>query len=344
MKRTSLCLTITLLLGGLGACATGPVPFDPESGSWLAAQEQGHPLTGRIWQPAEARFVTAQDVMDALVGAPYAIIGESHDNPDHHRIQTWLVQGLFERGRRPAVAFEMFTADQDAALAAYLTQHPGDASGIGQAVDWSKRGWPDWSQYAPIAQAALDAGAPILAADLARPTIRMVAKEGVSALGQDSVRRLGIEQPMPRNLFDLMRTEIVDSHCNQLPESMIDPMATVMMARDAHMADAMVRGAAMPGRDGAVLITGKGHGRTDHSVPFHLRRLAPGRAAVSVAAVEVAAGETDPEAYAARFNAEALPFDFVWFTPHPERQAPCERFADQLRKAKERHLKERAPN
>ena len=343
MKRAFLRPLIALLAVGLAACATGPTPFDPEGGQWAAPQGRDHPLTGRIWQPAEARFVTADEVLGALADAPYAIIGESHDNPDHHRIQTWLVQGLFARGRRPAVAFEMFTMDQDAALRAYLARHPRDASGIGQAVDWTKRGWPDWGQYAPIAQAALDAGAPVLAADLARPTIRMVAKEGVSALGQESVGRLGLEQSMPGDLFDLMRTEIIDSHCNELPESMIDPMATVMMARDAHMAGAMIRGAALPGRDGAVLITGKGHGRTDHAVPFHLQRLARGRAAVSVAAVEVAPGEANPDAYAARFNAEALPFDYVWFTPYPERQAPCERFADQLRKAKERHLKQQEP-
>ncbi len=52
---------------------------------------------------------------------------------------------------------------------------------------------------------------------------------------------------------------------------------------------------------------------------------------------EVAEHETDPAEYAARFSAETLPFDYVWFTPHPERDPACERFADQLRKAKDRH-------
>lgn len=344
MKPVPLCLMIALLVGSVTACATGPASFDPERGPWISAREQDHPLVGRIWQPAEERFATADQVLEAMAGASYVIIGETHDNPDHHRLQAWLVGKLFARGRSPAVAFEMFTTDQDAALQSYLAAHPRDAAGIARAVGWNERGWPDWNQYAPIAQAALDAGAPILAAGLDQLTIRMVAKEGVSALGPDSVVRLGLKRPLPKDLFALMRTEIIDGHCDQLPESMIDPMTTVQLTRDAHMAGAMLRGATLPRRDGAVLIAGKGHARTDYAVPFHLRRLVPDKRVVSIAAVEVAPGETDPKAYAARFNAEVLPFDFVWFTPYPDRKDPCEAFADQLRKAKERHLKERKPN
>jgi hypothetical protein len=41
----------------------------------------------------------------------------------------------------------------------------------------------------------------------------------------------------------------------------------------------------------------------------------------------------DPPAYASRFNAEALPYDFVWFTPRVDDLDPCERFAEQLRRA-----------
>ena len=149
---------------------------------------------------------------------------------------------------------------------------------------------------------------------------------------------------MPAGLEESMRREIIDAHCNQLPASMIGPMTTVMWARDAHMAGTLIEGAAVPGRDGAVLIAGNGHAQRDHGVPFHLARLAPEARSLSPALVEVAEGEPDPAAYAARFNAEALPFDYVWFTPHPVREPACECFADQLRRAKERHRQELGPN
>ncbi|MFQ5773507.1 MAG: ChaN family lipoprotein [Kiloniellaceae bacterium] len=327
----------------LDACAGGggtSTP-DPPAPPWVAEVGRDHPLAGRIWRPAQARFVEPGALVEALAGARYVLLGEKHDNADHHRLQAWLLARLIARGRAPAVAFEMFASDQQPALEAYLAAHPGDAAGLGAAVGWDKTGWPDWARYRPIAQAALDADAPILAANLSRATIQSVAKEGVAALGAARVRALGLERAMPAALAARMHAQIVASHCDQLPESMIGPMTTVMRARDAHMAGVLIRGARMAGRDGAVLITGKGHARTDYGVPFHLRRLAPGEAAASLALVEVAEDEADPAAYAARFGAQALPFDFVWFTARAQRKEPCEEFAEQLRRAKERHLRER---
>jgi uncharacterized iron-regulated protein len=119
---------------------------------------------------------------------------------------------------------------------------------------------------------------------------------------------------------------------------MIDPMVKVTTVKDAFMADALVRGAAADGTDGAVLIAGNGHVRADRAVPWHLQRRAPDAVTVAVGLLEVAPGEDGPAAYAARFDAESLPFDFVWFTPRSDDQDPCAAYADQLRRAKQRHL------
>lgn len=339
-------LAVSLFLAACTAAErTSPGPdFLAERGPWVSEVGREHPLTGRIWVPSRGEFVGPAALLNDLAGPDYVILGEKHDNEDHHRIQAWALEQILQRGRRMAVGFEMFRANQADALADYLAAHPRDAAGLGPAVNWAQQGWPDWSQYQPIAQAALDNGAPILAADLSRPTLRAITKEGTRALGQETERRLGLTRPMPASLDESMRREIIDAHCNQLPASMIGPMTTVMRARDAYMAGTLMEGAALPGRDGAVLIAGTGHAQRDHGVPFHLAILAPGARSVSLAMVEVAEGEPDPAAYAARFNAETLPFDYVWFTPHPEREPACERFADQLRRAKARHRQEHAPN
>ncbi len=321
----------------LSACAAPPAPFEADGGPWISALRQDHPLSGRIWSRLTGNFINSRQLLETISESDFVLLGEKHDNEDHHRIQAWIVAQLFIQGRQPAIAFEMFTADQADALRDQIARQPRDAAGLGPALDWEQRGWPAWRQYQPIAQAALDAGAPILTADLARSTINAISKEGTRALGESLEKKLALDRPMPEELTRSLRRDIVDAHCNQLPASMIGPMTTVMQARDAHMAGALIDGAALEGRDGAVLITGKGHARRDYAVPYHLKRLAPGRSTVSIAMVEVAEGDNDPTAYAARFNAETLPFDYVWFTPHPEREPACERFADQLRKAKERY-------
>jgi uncharacterized iron-regulated protein len=333
-----LAIVIPLLLGACAAPQPTAVPLAPGA-PWVSELGRGHPLTGRIWDTREGRFVAPEEVVAALAQARFVLLGERHDNPDHHRIQAWLLAEMIARGRRPAVAFEMFTSAQQARLDAYLAAHPRDAAGIGGAVAWAKTGWPEWRLYQPIAQAALDGGAPILAANLTRQTVMDISWKGAdSALGAVRAEALGLDRPLPPQVQALMRNEIVESHCNQLPEAMIDPMVDVQRARDAVMADALLRGANMEGRDGAVLITGGGHARGDHGVPFHLRRRAPeGAVITTVGIAQVSHSDPEPADYAGRYGVEALPFDFVWFTPRIDETDPCDKFADQLRRAKERH-------
>ncbi len=335
---------LVLVLQGAGVAAPNSA-LAPPGPPWVSELERDHPLTGRIWRLSEAEFVDPDRLAAALEGARFLLLGEKHDNADHHRIQAWVIETLISRGRRPAVALEMLNSTQEAPLAAHLAAHPGDAAGIGVAVGWAETGWPAWETYQPIAQAALAGGAPILAANLPRRTIRAIVREGIEALGLGRATTLGLNRDaLTGENRSLLRTEIIESHCNQLPDSMIDPMVTVMTARDAQMADAMLRGAAMAGRDGAVLIAGNGHARVDHGTPLYLARRAPGERVLSLGLLEVSEDLREPTDYAARFNVEHLPFDFVWFTPRVDNQDPCEKFAAPLRGARERHLKQTKPS
>ncbi len=338
--RPILSALVILATAGLAACGMmesmlgwEPTPPAPP---WTVEFGHGHALAGRIWVPGEGRFIAPGELIDRLAAARFVMLGEKHDNPDHHRLQAWLIEELLDEGRRPAVALEMLTGAQAPALNDYLANHPGDAFGLGAAVGWARSGWPDYATYEPVFQAALDGGAPVLPANLPRATIQAIVKEGMGALGPERLRALGLNEAMPRAFNAAMRTEIIEGHCYKLPASMIDPMAAAQTARDAHMAGVLLRGSAAGDRDGAVLITGAGHARTDHGVPYHLRRRAPGTTVMSVGFVETEDLENDPTAYAARFAAERLPFDAVWFTAQAERDDPCGTFVERLRRAKGR--------
>jgi len=102
----------------------------------------------------------------------------------------------------------------------------------------------------------------------------------------------------------------------------IDRMADIQWARDARIAASLARGGQ---RDGAVLIAGAGHVRTDRGVPLHLGRQIQDVAITSVAFVEVDAAAEMPGDYARRFGSDALPFHYVWFTPKVDEADPCEK-------------------
>ncbi|MFQ5521385.1 MAG: ChaN family lipoprotein, partial [Candidatus Methylomirabilia bacterium] len=137
----ALLLTGALLVGS--GCA---------SGAWQTRLGRDHALTGRIWDVSAASFVDGRTLVSRLARGRFVLLGEKHDNPDHHVLQARLLRALIAVGRRPAVGFEMFNTDDAPAIATHLASAPTDAAGLGEAVGWDERGWPDWATYQPIAQ------------------------------------------------------------------------------------------------------------------------------------------------------------------------------------------------
>ncbi len=335
--RFDLMLLWGLIGAGLAGCAERAAPgalLAAPGPPWSSAHYRNHPLVGQVWDLRRGVFASPEFVITELHDAPFILLGERHDNPDHHRIQAWVTHALIASGRRPALAFEMLDSDQDARLSQFLAGHPREAGGLGPAVGWEKSGWPPWTRYQPIAQAALDAGLPVRSANLPRRQVRGIARNGIGALDRSLVEALGLDAEMPPEMVARMRKEIVASHCGQIPEAMAGPLAMAQIVRDAHMARAMIGAAEKSDvADGTVLIAGAGHARADRGVPWHLRRAAPGRSVASVGLVEVSEGMNEPAAYAEHFDSDGLPFDFVWFTPRADITDPCEKFAEQLRRA-----------
>jgi uncharacterized iron-regulated protein len=294
--------------------------------AWQAPLGREHPLIGRVWDVAAARFMDSSVLPSRLALARFVLLGEKHDNPDHHQLQAALVRALVAAGRRPAVAFEMLDTGQAAALARHLAASPRDAAGLGDAVGWTESGWPPWRLYEPIAHAALEAGLRIVPANLPSRVISSVARGNMSALPPSLVTTHALDRPLPAELQAAMATEIREAHCGHAAEPMISNMVVAQRARDAHMAQAMQTTAT----DGTILIAGAGHVRHDRGAPIYLRAGTPAVTIATVAFVEVQRHATSPSAYAARFSASSLPFDYVWFTPRMDDGDPCETFRRSL--------------
>jgi uncharacterized iron-regulated protein len=307
----------------LTACAPAVQVHTP---SWQAPLGREHPLTGRVWDVAAARFIDASALPPRLSRARFVLLGEKHDNPDHHRLQATLVRALAAAGRRPAVAFEMLDTSQAPALARHLAASPRDAAGLGDAVGWNTSGWPPWPEYEPVARAALDAGLPILAANLPAAVISAVARGNRAALPASLVTAHALDRPLAGDAQAAMAAEIRDAHCGHANPAMVTNMITAQRARDAYMADTLLSA----GSDGAVLIAGTGHVRQDRGAPMYLRARLPAVTIATVAFVEAQPEATKPDDYAARFGAPSLPFDYVWFTPRTDDDDPCERFRRSL--------------
>jgi uncharacterized iron-regulated protein len=285
-----------------------------------------HHLVGVIRNVGEDREMSPEELVTALATKRFVLLGELHDNPDHHRLQAWLVAQV----KPTAVVLEMADVDQAAALEAFQSKPDWQPAALGATLDWERRGWPKWSTYQPIAEAAKETGATILAGNAERKKVRTVARGGQDVLDGAETKRLGLDEPLPTDAEAALQAEIAASHCDMLPESLLPTMAFAQRLRDATLADRLLAAAGRGSR--AVLITGNGHARRDRGVPYLLERR-------DVAAAEIASVmllEVDPEAGAAldlvpRDAAGKPAADYVWITPAASRPDPCEEMKRQMK-------------
>lgn len=320
MRPTSL---LALVVAALTACASAPsvakrpaAPAPPEA--WLTSLDASSPLVGKAWD-GRARALAPRDRAEAsLLDARFVLLGEKHDNPDHHRLQAHALGELVAHGRHPAVLFEMIDLDLQPAIDAYLARPDATTDGLGAVLEWEKRGWPAWSLYRPVFEIAVAAHLKVVATGLGRDVIRAVVKQGLGALPPGLAARLHLDRPLTPAMEASLDAEIKASHCGLLPDAMVLPMSLAQRVKDALMADLML---AHEAPDGVVLVAGNGHVRVDRGVPEYLRSSRPGARTVSVSFVEVERGASEPSAYAAD-----QPSDFLVFTPRKDDDDPCAGF------------------
>ena len=311
--------------------------------SWQAELHRDHTLVGRIWSTAAGRFITPEQMAVVLHQARFILLGEVHDNPDHHRLQAWAIRTIGAHKRRPAIVLEMFNDAQAPALKWFYDESENCcrivlARDLFKAVVWSKSGWPSATIYQPIVEAALSVHARLLPGSLTRADVRAYAKKGTLQLSATRQKQLGLQQPLPTPLAHALKTELKDSHCGMLPERALPAMMRVQRLRDAVMADRLAQ--ALKQSDErekhAILVAGNGHVRSDRGVPVVLQRIAVGQKVVVVTQAEVAPDQADPASYAPAAPAGRAATHYIWFTPAAKRTDPCDEMRRHMKKAKSR--------
>lgn len=328
------------LLGvlAIGSAAAQPLAPSAPLPAWQASLGREHPLAGQVWDVRGERVITPAALVAELARARYVLLGEKHDNPDHHLLQAWILGELQAQGRTPLVAFEMLHTGQADALARHVQARPGKIEGLAEAVGWASSGWPEWALYEPIFAVAMAAGWPLKAANLPPPEVRRIATEGLAALGAERAAVLALDRPLGKAAVASLAAEIEASHCGHATPELVAAMTTAQRVRDAVMADALL-GA---GEGGAVLIAGAGHVRRDRGVPWYLAARGAGEGVRSVALLEVRDGVEDAAAMV-EAGAGLAPFDYLWFTPRVDDEDPCEKFRAQLEKLPARRTATPAP-
>ncbi len=145
----------------------------------------------RVFDTRQKSFSDFETMLADLARADALFVGEQHDDPNTHRLELAIVEGLTRRGVPVVVAMEMFERDVQTNLDRYAAGTTTEEQFLKDA-----RPWPRYAtDYRPILEFAKAHRLPIVASNVPRRVATEVGKVGLSAvdsLGGD--RRLAARE------------------------------------------------------------------------------------------------------------------------------------------------------
>jgi uncharacterized iron-regulated protein len=258
-----------------------------------------------LFRLSDKRVVDAQTLLSDMQSADVVLLGEIHDNPRHHEIRAQLLREP-ALNRRSLIAEHMDAGQQVGSGDKLLTRL--------EQAGFDAKGW-QWPLHQPVFAAALEQNMAVFGGNLPRDQTRPVLKSRGNSL-DPGLQTLLLHAPLSDDSLKALRREIDEGHCGALPGMMFEGMMAVQRARDAAMADQLMKH--LP----AVLVSGNGHAWKHLGVPHILEANRPGLRQISVLFLEHAAF-TDAAAQAEWLQSWQGKADYVWLTPPVSRTDPC---------------------
>ncbi|AQV02973.2 ChaN family lipoprotein [Desulfococcus multivorans] len=174
-----ICIGVLLLAAGCGIRSPHGRMRAPEA----PAVTPGH---FRVYDGVGAP-ATLEDIVSAAAAADVVFIGEEHDDPAAHFLESNLLERLFEacrsggpsgRERPVLLSLEMFEADVQTVVDEYLADLITERHFLKAARPWP--GYP--TDYRPLIEFARSNGIPVVAANAPSRYVNRVARLGRSAL------------------------------------------------------------------------------------------------------------------------------------------------------------------
>jgi uncharacterized iron-regulated protein len=132
----------------------------------------------RVFDTKANAFVDFETMVAALAAQNVVFVGEQHDDPNTHRLELAVLEGLARRQKSVVVSLEMFERDTQDGLTRYLGDEVDEPTFLKDA-----RPWPRYAtDYKPLVEFAKSQKWPVVAANVPRPFASEVSKAGWAAL------------------------------------------------------------------------------------------------------------------------------------------------------------------
>jgi uncharacterized iron-regulated protein len=236
-------------------------------------------LPERVYDAARDRFTDFEAMLAEISRADVLFVGEQHDDPNTHRLELALLEGLKRRRADLALALEMFERDVQEHLASYADGRTSEEEFLSRS-----RPWPRYAtDYRPLVEFARASRWPILATNVPRRLASAVAKGGLDAVASSEDRALyAADLQCPKDDYFDRFEESMSEHPMPGAETRTDAENGAIVQRfylaqclkDETMAESIARARAASGAL-VVHVNGAFHSDFGDGVPERLRRRLP---------------------------------------------------------------------
>lgn len=232
--------------------------------------------------PASRPVVTdAAAVIAAARNAQFVLLGEQHDEADHHRWQLHALAMLHAARPQMAIGLEMLPRRAQPVLDRWVAGELTEPEFVKES-DWSNAWGYDADLYLPILHFARLHRVPLIALNVERALTREVGRKGWAAIPAE--RREGVGDPAPASeAYRSMLQEWFGYHRDEAEAAnAIDfrHFVEAQLTWDRAMAEALLSATKHDPTTLVVGIIGSGHLRHGYGVPHQLRALGAKRITV----------------------------------------------------------------
>lgn len=244
----------------------------------LAAGEEPCAVPGTWYDPDREQRLSTAEVTARLAERDFVLLGERHDDAEHHRWQLHTLAALLGRREIGAVGFEMLPRSKQSVLDAWA-QGEKDAETFFEAADWDRVWGYDTELYRPLLDFVRMHRLPARALNVERETVRAVREEGWSALAPDEREDVG--EPAPASEAYVDRLERTWRHHPGMEDDAeaLERFVEAQTFWDRAMAEALAEAYEDSGAP-VVGIVGRGHLEGGHGITHQLADLGYSDAAI----------------------------------------------------------------
>ena len=271
-----------LLLAAVGSTLLGALVADSSAAGNAQAQACLAPASWAVLTDQQPRTVSKQQILADLIGRDVLLLGEQHDDADHHQWQLQVLAGLHALRPDMVIGFEMFPRRLQPVLDRWVAGELSVKEFLLQA-EWEKVWNTPPELYLPLFEFARLNRIPMLALNIDQELTRKIADQGWDAIAL--AEREGVGQAAaPSDAYRDFLFEIYRQHATMrgkatkaMPgDAAFAHFVDSQLAWDRAMAEvlaAQAKPTAAGGKPLIVGIMGSGHLRFGHGVPHQLRDL-----------------------------------------------------------------------